>query len=295
MRRSKSYSHCDSPFYRLNSKSKLAALLFIGQNKLKELSTKHDHYFSFQKKKKNGGFRQISAPRDDLKKVQKRIADLLQRLKTPDYLYAPVQGRSYVDNAAVHIDAKSIRLLDIDDFFPSCKANKVIWFFRTRMQCSEDVAVILKNIVTRNDTLPQGSPCSPILAYLCYGEMWDEIETLVKNSQCRLSVYADDITISGNKIPEKMIWEIKIAMHRHGHNISVDKERRKINKPAEITGVIVTRSGMFPPNRQQKSIIDVKKKIVVEKKALPRNSLINELKGRTAQVNQIRRHPKQPA
>lgn len=290
----KAYSERDSPLFRLRSKAKLARLLFIGLSKLKELSSGADLYYLFQKKKANGKFRKISAPRDDLKKVQKRICDLLQRVKAPDYLFAPVQGRSYVDNAAVHINATSVHLLDIEDFFPSCTANKAIWFFRTRMECAEDLAVILKNIVTREGSLPQGSPCSPVLAYLCYADMWTEIEEAVERSGCRLSVYADDLTISGDVVPSQLVWDVKTTMRKHGHNFSREKERSKIRRPVEITGVIVTNNRMTIPNRQHKSIRDATVKLRTEKREDAIGKIQRELKGRSAQVNQIKRHPRQP-
>ncbi|MEO9604392.1 MAG: RNA-directed DNA polymerase, partial [Lentilitoribacter sp.] len=87
--------------------------------------------------------RDINAPIKPLKDVQTRIAVLLSRIAPPDYLFAPVADRSYVDNAAVHRGARSVRLLDIEDFFPSCTINKAIWFFRRGMECAPDVAVIL--------------------------------------------------------------------------------------------------------------------------------------------------------
>jgi hypothetical protein len=107
----KYHSERDSPFYRLRSRRKLASLLFISIDKLQELAKAQDLYFQFNKQKPSGGFRQISAPRNDLKLAQARIADLLQRILPPGYLFAPVSGRSYVDNAAAHIGARSIRLL----------------------------------------------------------------------------------------------------------------------------------------------------------------------------------------
>lgn len=289
------YSERDSPFFRLKSKDKLAKLLFISPQKLRVLSDGRDLYHQFTKRKKNGTLRKISAPRPDLKKVQKRIANLLQRIKTPDYLFAPVSGRSYVDNAARHIGVSAVHLLDIDDFFPSCSAHKVVWFFKKRMECSDDVAVVLKNIVSREGSLPQGSPCSPILAYLCYVEMWSEIEEAAKRHNCRLSVYVDDLTISGDIVPGQLVWEAKQALRRHGHNFSAEKERSKFKCPVEITGVIVARDRMLVPNRQHKNIVDTKKRLASEKRPELRIKIQNELKGRTAQINQIKSHPKQPS
>lgn len=285
----KAYDFKDSPVFRLRSKAKLASLLFISLEKLEKLANleRGRGYYEFQKPKKSGGFRDISAPIDPLKQVQKRLALLLQRIAPPDYLFAPVEGRSYVDNAARHIGAKSVRLLDIEDFFPSCSVKKAAWFFGRKMECSPDVTAILCKLVTSADCLPQGSPASPILAYLCYIEMWSEIQAIVERAGCRLSVYADDLTISGNVVHEAMIWEVKQTLFRHGHRYSREKERSRRGSPAEITGVILSRNGVTAPNRQHRRIHELRDELrnaPVEEAA----QLNRKLSGRLSQLAQIR-------
>ena len=277
----------DSPFFRLRSRKKLARLLFVSKGKLETLAREKDLYFNFPKPKRYGGFRPINAPRSDLKAVQKRIAQLLQRIGPPDYLFAPVAGRSYVDNAAVHRGAQSVRLLDIEDFFPSCTANRVIWFFRKQMECSIDVAAVLRGIVTKAGSLPQGSPCSPILAYLCYTDMWEEIAQLVDDINCTLSVYADDLTISGGAVSGAVIWEIKKVLRKHGHRYSVRKERSKHLKPAEITGVILRRDELHLPNRHRKALYDLRRQLTQEIPDRDVTRLKAQLRGREAQMKQV--------
>lgn len=286
----KSYGKQDSPFYKLKTKKKLAKLLHISFEKLKLLAASEDLYFDFTKEKNDGGSRLISAPRDDLKEVQKRIADLLQRIAPPDYLFAPVSGRSYVDNAAFHLGADSVCLLDIEDFFPKCTANKVIWFFQKQMECSPDVAAILRGIVTRNNSLPQGSPCSPILAYLSYVDMWEEIERLVNQTGSRISVYADNLTVSGDLVPKKLIWDIKKTLRRHGHNHKATKERSRIMKSVEITGVILNGNQLQAPNRQHKKLSETRKKLKATRSTTLRKKFKAELTGRVSQFSQISNH-----
>lgn len=283
----KYHSERDSRFFRLKSRAKLASLLFVGQAKLQALARGQDLYHQFKKPKPSGGFREISAPRGDLKAVQARIADLLQRIAPPDYLFAPVAGRSYVDNAAVHRGAVSVRLLDIEDFFPSCTANKVIWFFHKRMQCAPDVAAIIRGIVTWRGSLPQGSPCSPILAYLCYVDMWEEISRIVESAGCTLSVYADDLTISGRIVPEAAIWEIKKVLRKHGHRYNADKERSKHGRPAESTGVILRHDGLHAPNRLHKGLHDVRCELARTNSGEHAAVLKAKVRGREAQMHQI--------
>lgn len=281
------YTLRDSPFFRLRTKAKLADLLQVSPEKLKRLTKLEGGYYAFQKPKKDGTMRDINAPIPPLKTTQARIADLLRRVAPPDYLFAPVEGRSYVDNASHHIGSRSFRLLDIVDFFPNCTFNKVLWFFRTRMECSPDVAYILAKIATENDVLPQGSPCSPILAYFAYIDMWSEIEERVFSDNCKLSVYADDLTISGNTVHEAAVWDIKVIMHRHGHRYAKHKERSRRDRPAEVTGVILRPEGVSPPNRQRFKISKLRDEIKKAKASPVKDKLETQLRGRLAQINQI--------
>ena len=281
------YEERSGPFFRLRSRKKLADLLYKGQAQLEALARGDGLYTHFPKRKANGDFRLISAPRDDLKRVQARIAELLQRISPPDFLFAPVAGRSYVDNAAQHLGATSVRLLDILDFFPSCTGKKVYWFFHTRMQCSADVAGVMTGLVTHKGSLPQGSPCSPILAYLSYIDMWEAIAQIAKDADCTLSVYADDLTFSGITIPEAAIWKIKQALRKHGHQYNTVKERSRHKRPAEITGVILRPDGLHPPNRSRKRLREARLQLKQIQSGEQRAALEAQIQGRKVQMKQV--------
>jgi hypothetical protein len=95
------------------SKRKLAQLLGISINDLLRLSGPLHLYTHFPVKKKDGSPRIVDNPCDQLKRVQRRLATLLARILPHDVLFCPVKGRSYVDNAARHRDARVIHSLDI--------------------------------------------------------------------------------------------------------------------------------------------------------------------------------------
>ncbi|MCY4284141.1 MAG: reverse transcriptase family protein [Thiotrichales bacterium] len=281
------YTERDSPFFRLRSRARLASLLFIGKAKLRTLADGGALYRHFTRPKASGGLRVISAPRGDLKSVQARIAKLLRRIETPDYLFAPVPGRSYVDNAATHLGAMSIRGLDIEDFFPNCTAKRAFWFFHVRMECSRDVAAVLTRIVTHEGALPQGSPCSPILAYWCYVDMWERIARIVQDAGCTLSVYADDVTVSGRVVPEEVIWRVKTLLRAHGHRCAGAKERARHARPAKITGVIVRGDRLQTPNRLQKKLHDLRREALRMRSDNDRADLMVRIRGREVQMEQI--------
>ncbi len=300
------YTLRDSPFFRLRNRKKLAQLLRISPKALFEISKRDDLYSRCWKSKKGDTwlnnppcdedadkYRPIDKPDHHLKALQARIADLLSRITPPEWLFNPVKGRSYVDNAAYHKGARAYWLLDIANFFPSCSGNNVANFFSSKLECSPDVTAILVHITTILDAdtdrvgLPQGSPCSPILAYFSNLDMWAKIESIVKGASLKHGVYADDITISGDMVPKAAIWEIKKTIHRHGHRIKAAKEHSLIDTPADITGVIVTEGKTKLPNRQWKKLNDLLAERRIAKGSKLRLRLDNQIAGRIAQKNQV--------
>jgi hypothetical protein len=158
--------------YSVQTKTRLARVLGRSSNFLLSRAHHPELYKTWREEKASGGFREIEAPREDLKGIQRRIADLLQRVIAPSYLFSPVRGRSYIDNALTHIGATEIRLLDIVNYFGNCTSASVYDFFKYGLKCAPDVAWILTGLTTRGGHLPQGSPCSPILSFFSCQKMW---------------------------------------------------------------------------------------------------------------------------
>lgn len=296
------YTLRDSPFFRLRTRKKLAALLYVSEGALAEISSRDDLFMRRWKHKKldnwlsvqptaeqASNYRPIDIPDAGLKAIQSRIADLLSRITPPDWLFSPVKGRSYVDNAACHTGSRAFWLLDIADYFPSCTANNVAHFFRQKLECSEDVTAILVRLTTWQQCLPQGSPCSPILAYFSNLDMWCEIDQWVTDAGLRHSVYADDITISGQLIRKQVIWDIKQSVHRHGLKIKAAKELSLIDSPADVTGVIVDGDKTKLPFRQLKRLFELRAERHRARSTRLKNLLDSKIAGRLAQKRQVER------
>lgn len=250
------YELDQSPFYYLRTKKELARLLFICEKQLKILAKAENLYLERNLKSPTGKTRHIEEPKTNLKSIQKRIQDILNRIKLPDYIYAPGTGKSYITNASVHLNNYAVKILDITAYFPSTQAIRVYYFFYEIMKCSSDVAGILTKLLTFNNHLPTGSPSSPILSYFSHMKMWDTIFKLVKSADCNLTVYMDDVTISGNEISGQLIREIKKQFHQAGLHSNRKKEKNYINKKHyEVTGVIIKNGvGLILPNRQHLKI-----------------------------------------
>lgn len=285
------YSRYDldqSPFFRLTSQTKLAKVLWISKRKL-EILIDSENLYTEDVFIKSGKSRLLAKPRYDLKKVQKQIEDILKRLKCPDYLHSPKKDRSYISNAKVHANANVVVTLDIQNYFSSTPSRRVYWFFHKKMQCSPDVASILAKLLTFKDHLPTGSPSSPLIAYFAYVDMWDEINAIVENANCKLSLYIDDVTISGQNVSEELIWEVKKKIYSNDLSVNKSKEKRYSGKqPRQVTGVILTAKGeMKLPNRQHLKMYKVRKLLKKTNDPVTKDNLTQKLQGLESQAKQI--------
>lgn len=243
------YKIDQSPFYRLGNRKRLSHILGISSAELRQLSKHADTlYREFDAPKKTGGTRRVENPVRALKLVQARLARFLGRITPPNYLFCPVKGRCYVTNAARHRGQRVVRCLDVRRYFSSTSSRRVFWFFHSVMKCERDIAAILTRLATYNGHLPTGSPLSPIMAYFAHIDVWEDINAICLQHECQLTVYIDDVTVSGASVSAQVMWQIRRAIHRAG--LRYHKEKIYIDSPAEITGVIVRGEKLLPPNRQ---------------------------------------------
>ena len=251
-RRDKRYVLDQCALYRCRSRRRLFQLLQTSQGKIAEFrdAPDADLYRPVTVRKKNGEPRPVLAPRGDLKRIQKRVSELLMRVAPPGFLMAPARGRSHIDNAARHRGAHAYRLLDVADFFPSCSAHKVAEFLGQVMGCPPDVVAILVRLTTREGVLPQGSPASPVLAYWAYRDMWDEVAAIAHEDGCTVTIYIDDITISGPVVRGATVHMIKERLRHHGHRTREAKEAARVASPVTVTGVVVRDTRLLLPNAQ---------------------------------------------
>jgi retron-type reverse transcriptase len=213
----KQYALDQSPLYRLGNRGKLAKFLALTTRELRQLCRLHDGlYKEFPVAKKSGGTRDVENPHRKLKKAQAKIARLLSRIRPPDYLFCPVKGRCYVSNAARHRNQRVVHCLDIRKYYPNTPSRRVYWFFHRIMKCAPDIAATLTSLATYKGHLPTGSPLSPILAYFTFYDLWEHVAQLCKNYGYILTVYIDDVTISGENLSAAALWEVKRAIHRAG-------------------------------------------------------------------------------
>jgi RNA-directed DNA polymerase len=167
-------------------------------------------YTTFQIPKKSGGHRTIKAPIESLKLLQRRVSDLL--LDCADEINAARQlkdrtahgfkrKRSIITNARQHRHRRWVFNLDLEEFFPSINFGRVRGFFLKNrdFELHPEVATVLAQIACHDNSLPQGSPCSPVISNLVAHLLDMRLVKLASTTGSTYSRYADDLTFSTNK------------------------------------------------------------------------------------------------
>jgi retron-type reverse transcriptase len=284
-KRRQTYDLNQSPLFKLKTKRKLASLLRVTSSELKVFRKADTLYRETEIPKKNGGVRRIENPRRNLKIVQARVARYLGRISPPDYLFCPVKGRSYVDNAAQHLGHRVVRTLDVKKYFPNTTRDRVYRFFSQVMKCSPDVAEFLADIATYKGHLPTGSPLSPIMAFYAHSALWDQVDKIAKRNDATNSLYIDDLTISGARVSKRTMWDIKKVIFSSG--LRYHKEKVFRDRTAEVTGVILRGDRLSVPNRQMLKKHRAERAILVAKTQNEKQLIAAQLKGLRGQINQI--------
>jgi len=174
MAEQKGYEVNQPPLYRLTSPTRLFRVLGIDAELAEMLLAADENYIKFTEKKTG---RPVEWPKPKLRAAHKRIANLLCRIVTPEFLHSAVRGKSYISNAAAHsADSRSVKI-DIRKFFPSTRAQQVFHFFRDKMECAPDVAGVLTKLLTVDGHLATGSSASPILSYFAYWPAAGSVDT----------------------------------------------------------------------------------------------------------------------
>lgn len=239
----------------------LSYVLYILEDK-----EKISKYNTFQFPKRKGGVRTIQAPTERLKSIQSRLSELLyvclreinltKNISHPiSFAYQP--NVSIFENAKIHKKKKYVFNIDLKDFFNSINFGRVRGYFINNkfFELNPNVATVIAQIACYENSLPQGSPCSPIISHLIATILDQRLLSLAKKAGCSYSRYCDDITFSTNKTDfPKLIAELdsdntwnpsneltKIISHS-GFTINLEKVRMSYySNQQSVTGLVVNK------------------------------------------------------
>lgn len=224
-------------------------------------------YRQFKIKKKSGGFRQITAPRNQsFMMLLQTVNAILKAMYSPsDYAMGFTEERSVVTNASVHKGQNYVFNIDLKDFFPSVEQRRVLKRFGAKpFNFNPEIALLLSGLcsmrVKREQAdetqthdldkefvyvLPQGAPTSPIITNMICDTLDRRLAGLARRFGLRYSRYADDITFSSMHYVYAEKGEFRKELARiigsQGFTINDTKTRlQKRGSRQEVTGIIVS-------------------------------------------------------
>ena len=188
------------------SKSAIASMLGVSDRRLNlllyGLAREGDQYRMFLIPNRGGGTRTIEAPVPALKKVQRRLSDILYEhvsIKPCAYAFCRGKDKGIKWNANRHKNKKWVVNIDLKDFFPSIHFGRVRGLFLSEpFNCTEEAATVLAQVACYNGHLAQGAPSSPIISNLICRRLDNRLIDYAKENKFAYTRYADDITFSTN-------------------------------------------------------------------------------------------------
>lgn len=239
---------------KINTINHLARRLGCSKNEIENLAMTVDKkYKSWSVVDEKGKKRDFDAPQDRLKIIQSSVNRLLQRIDLPHEVYSYAKHKDSLGNARHHLNSKWILKLDIKDFFPSISYKRVKNLF-IDLECCPEIASILASITTLKDKLPQGSPSSPSIANLVLLKLINRTRKLCDKYDFKMSVYSDDITISGKKHLQKFILLFKKIIVQCGFDVKDEKIFYISNDQEQvITGYRVDRGKIEIPEEKMEN------------------------------------------
>ncbi|MCX6604797.1 MAG: reverse transcriptase family protein [Acidobacteria bacterium] len=205
------------------------------------------HYHCLTQPKPGGGLRLLAAPKPRLKALQRQLlSGILNHLPLHPAAHGFCPGRSVLTFVAPHVAQPTILRLDLADFFPSIAKPRVAALFRTAGY-PEPVADSLAALCSHRGTLPQGAPTSPALANAIAYKLDCRLSGLAHALGLQYTRYADDLALSGPKIPTNLADHVAAILLEEGFTPNYRKTRRmQPSQRQHLTGLTLNQKPNLP-------------------------------------------------
>lgn len=240
---------------------------------------KADHYHHYTIAKRNGGTRNIAAPKPLLKKTQNKILELiLEKIQISDAAHGFIKGKSILTGAQAHNTQPYLLVnMDIKDFFPTITFHRVLGLFQSfgysgyissllAMLCTYtermpiEIKGEIKYVKTSERILPQGSPASPMMTNIICRKMDENINYLAQKYNFSYSRYADDMSFSyyddfDEKQLKHILSLIRNIVKQQGFQLNDSKTRfLHQNNRQSITGIVINNKQIGVPKKWVKNL-----------------------------------------
>jgi RNA-directed DNA polymerase len=234
------------------------------------------HYRYAWIRKPSGGHRLVEAPKWRLRTAQRRILDgILNHIPPHDAAHGFRAGRSVITFAQQHVGRGVVLRVDLQAFFSSVFAARVIGFLRTAGY-PDEVSRTLAALCThrtpsdvlataperdpidlarlRTPHLPQGAPTSGALANLAAYRLDVRIAGLAAKVGATYARYADDLVLSGDRelarAAPTLIARLAAIASEEGFALNFRKTRVMTESARQRISGIVVNQKLSPPRAE---------------------------------------------
>lgn len=265
----------------------LAAAMDLSLSELRWLTFHREvdsgsHYHSWKVPKRSGGERTITAPMPKLKALQRwALENYFEKLPVHAAAHGFLPARSVLTNAVAHVGADVVVKLDVKDFFPTVTLKRVKGLLR-KAGATEQVATLLAllcteaprqliefrgktlHVATGARCLPQGAPTSPAITNALCVRLDQRLSALARSLGCTYTRYADDLTFSFKKTPERkrpalgiLVESTKDILKSEGFTLHAKKTQVLRRGAAQrITGLTINAAGpQVAPARVSRDVL----------------------------------------
>ena len=210
------------------------------------------HYRKFPIRRTHKRPRWINAPDTELKIIQKKLLQrILYKISPHPDAHGFYPGKSILSNAQPHCNKNWVISFDVKDFFPSTTQEMVIKsLIHGKLEVDPN---LISQLCCLNMTLPQGAPTSPHLANLAFYECDLKLKEFALDHSLNYTRYADDMTFSGNELPDKIIERIRRTLLTSNYQLAEKKTKLMgRNTQQKVTGLHVNERVLLPRSLRRK-------------------------------------------
>lgn len=188
---------------------------------------------------KNGKRRIISQPINEL---NTKLTELYINIFSK-YVFRKIiscsKRRGLIYHIKPHTHKDYVITLDIKDCFPSTRFSIIKESLRKAFELNSNESQLLSLLVTRKNSLPQGSVTSTFICNLCLENILQEVSEKADQLGVNITVYVDDIAISGPVQESIDIFNDVIStLRKNGYRTKKIKKYFK-NQLQIINGIVV--------------------------------------------------------
>lgn len=204
-------------------------------------------YNSYRIKKPKGGFRSITEPKTELRPFLSILKEELDTFPLSPRVHGFVPGRSTITNALPHRGKRYVLNVDIKDFFPSVKKERLmpaLESYANRGLIDSYILPWVEELCFWKGCLPQGAATSPVLSNIYASPLDDDCTLMAHDKGWEFTRYADDITFSGDdslkERKDNIVAALEVMCGKYGLRLNPKKTKlMPYYQCQKVTGIVV--------------------------------------------------------